>query len=258
MKGMSPLSVKLVDALKADIFRWNRQINLVSRQETKDRLQGLFNQCVGGVGPVCDVLEVLNDLDEANIGLDPSLLYFDLGSGGGLPGVIWHILFSEKSQANGPLAGGSVRTWLVEPREKRAWFLSRLNRIPQMPTLGVLHGRWGEVSSSDVDLKISPDHYPVVVISLKALHLDDEEVLSGFFALAETISGSFCVVIARYYPPSQSYDADLVGLLKITEKGQSLQLGGWSCLGLGGSVSFLAGPGHGLASLVISPYQVHK
>ncbi len=74
-----------------DLFRWNRQINLVSRQETEDKLEGLFNQCVGGAGSISDVIAPLGNESASN------LFYFDLGSGGGLPGIIWHILFSEMS-----------------------------------------------------------------------------------------------------------------------------------------------------------------
>lgn len=237
-------SVKLINAFREDLLRWNRQINLVSRQETEDRLKGLFNQCAGGVGSILNHL----DFSVEEVPPRPQLFYFDLGSGGGLPGVVWHILFSDQFD--------EVKSWLVEPREKRAWFLKRLNRIPDMPPFGVLHGRWGDVCISDMEFTGSGAEIPVVVISLKALYLDDTEVLKGLFGAFSGFHGTFDVIIARYYPPEQIFDPELEKLLNIPQKGSQLEMGDSVCTSHGGGVVPLSDPGLGLASLVLSSYLV--
>jgi len=247
-------SGKLIEAFRKELFRWNRQINLVSRKETEDRLAGLFNQCIGGVGPVLNALSS----GSSGGGGKPNIHYFDLGSGGGLPGVLWHILFCEKAKLR-PAANsepGNVRTWLVEPREKRAWFLDRLNRIPKMPPFAVLHGRWGEVAAPGALFPCGGAGFPVVVISLKALHLDDKEVLAGLRSVFSSFPGSFRVVIARYYPPEQLFDSELASLLDIPAQGAAYDVDGYLYTGLGGEVAPLDKPGAGQASLVLSSYDV--
>ncbi len=243
-------SLKLISAFREELFRWNRQINLVSRQETKDRLEGLFDQCIGGVNVISDVVASLWEESGSD------LYYFDLGSGGGLPGVIWHILLSERTGPGGPLVGGSVKSWMVEPREKRAWFLNRLNRVPKMPALSVVHGRWGEGLSPDIDFASQGGVPTVAVISLKALHLDDVQVLEGLLWASADLPECLRVIIVRYYPPLQDFDADLVESLKIQSKGGVHKIGGSSCYGLGGEVVPLVQPGEGLASLVLASYDV--
>ena len=237
-------SIKLINAFRDDLLRWNSQINLVSRQETADRLEGLFKQCVGGAGAVLDHLNfpLSEDLSKTQ------LFYFDLGSGGGLPGVIWHVLFSEQFE--------TVKSWLVEPREKRSWFLKRLNRISGMPSFGVLHGRWGEVCIPGADFSWPGAGFPVVVISLKALHLEDPEVLNGVLRVFSRLPGSIGIVIARYYPPGQAFNQKLQKSLKIPTAGDVAEIGGNSYRARGGSIIPLFGPGAGLASLVLSSYLV--
>ena len=250
--AVSKGSLSLFEGFKKELFRWNSQINLVSRQETKDRLDNLFSQCVGGVGAVGEFLESAQ-------GPSPSCLYyFDLGSGGGLPGVIWHILFSDRTNKVSFLTDSPVRTWLVEPREKRAWFLNRLNRIPKMPSFGVLHGRWGDVALEVEDFQEPEGVCPLFIISLKALHLDDHEVLGGLNAAIPALLGPAHIVIARYYPPVQLFDRNLKNSLKLSSKESNIVVEDWRCQGLGAGVVDLKPPGSGLASLVLSAYEVQN
>ncbi len=237
-------SAKLINLFKAELIRWNRQINLVSRVDTRDRLDGLFSQCIGGAEAI------LTELNHSGVGgaSELAVYYFDLGSGGGLPGAIWHILFSE--------AFSSTQSWLVEPREKRAWFLDRLNRIPDMPAFGVLHARWGEGSLVDSGSFFPTGENSVVVISLKALHLCDLEVLTGFVAVLASLSGHLRVIIVRYYPPGQVYDHDLIEALGIVDTGQCHEVEGYLFCGKGGRVISLPFPGEKLASLVLSSYEL--
>lgn len=250
--SVSKGSLRLFEAFKEELFRWNQQINLVSRQETKDRLDGLFSQCIGGVGAVGEILE-------NSQGPSPSCLYyFDLGSGGGLPGVIWHILFSDRTNKASFLKACPVKTWLVEPREKRAWFLNRLNRIPEVPSFDVLHGRWGDVSLEVEDFQEPEGGCPLFVISLKALHLDDHEVIGGLFAAVPALLRPVRLVVVRYYPPLQLFDRNLKNSLKLSSKETNIVLEGWRCQGLGAGVVDLKSPGVGLASLVFSSYEIQE
>ena len=183
-------------AFSREILRWKRQMNLISRQDTTQVLQGLQDQCAQG-------LEALwsKGLEEGWVPGDlTGLQYFDLGSGGGLPGVIWHHLLTRK--------GLACSSWMVEPRDKRAWFLDRVAQIPDLGPFGVLQGRWGEVELDQSTLY----NKAFTLISLKALHLTDAEVLAG---LLQTVGASGLesapvrIMIARYYPAGQAMDPEL-------------------------------------------------
>lgn len=232
MTGTPPASLAAyLQEFQAELLRWNQRINLVSRQNTAQVLQALFQQCVGGAEALWATLSAE---DAAR-----PLLYFDLGSGGGLPGVVWHRFFWERRPA--------VRTWLVEPREKRAWFLERLSGLAGAPPWTVVCARWGE-SAPLVDPADVGGPAPLVLISLKALHLTDPEVLAGL-AAAWPESGPCRVVIARYYPPRQVLDPALRRRLLVPEPGAP----GAGGLAATGAEVLDWGPDAG-ASLVVSRY----
>lgn len=179
-----------------DVVRWNRQINLVSRQDTLARVAGLIGQC----------RDAWRELDGDVLGGwsagDP-VWYFDLGSGGGLPGYVWHHLLGSKHPR--------LETWLVEPREKRAWFLERLNHIAPDKPVRVSNSRWG---GGVCELVETPRN---ILISLKALRLTDSEVMAGLILAAgdkALVSGTG-VVIARFYPPKQAWSDELARELGI-------------------------------------------
>jgi len=186
-----------LETFRQEVLRWNRQINLVSRQETGDRLEALLGQCRDGVPPMeAWLAEVLPR---------GPVWYFDLGSGGGLPGVVWHLGLS---------GAHPLHTWLVEPRDKRAWFLERVANIPHMPPFGVLQARWDEARPDS-----APPRPGAVIVSLKALKLTDPEILDGLAAFSGGELPLAPVMVARYHPPEQIWSTDLAAGLEIPAPG---------------------------------------
>jgi hypothetical protein len=194
-----------------EVVRWNRQINLVSRKGTLARVAELIGQCR-------DAWMELNSAEFSGWDAADSVWYFDLGSGGGLPGYVWHQLLSARFD--------NLKTWLVEPREKRAWFLERLNKITPERPLQVWNARWcetpsaGGLGSSDLgssDLGPSGLAPARVLISMKALRLSDPVVLAGLeAALGEAaLPAGGVVAIARFYPPQQKWTSGLAEELEI-------------------------------------------
>jgi hypothetical protein len=190
--GLGPARTVLRD----EILRWNPVMNLVSRQETPALLDRLLAQCSAGFGLVFEAV--------ADLGVPVTTLgYADVGSGNGLPGLLW-----AAGMAN---AGGRGPAWLVEPRARRAWFLDRMTRHTVFPGVAVVAGRWGEPlpgSSIPVDM----------LVSLKALRLTEPEVLAGleqgFTGSTGTPKRPQRVVIVRFLGPDPSQDAELVRSLQ--------------------------------------------
>lgn len=180
------------NTLREALLRWNPVMNLVSRQDTAHQIDRLLHQCQAGFHLLHPVLAELG-YPVARLG------YLDVGSGNGLPGLLWAAGFRG--------LGGSGPYWLVEPRQRRAWFLERVSREPAFPEVAVVAGRWGDllpVSSLPVD----------VLVSLKALRLTEPEVLAGlaegFAAATEGALGPQRVVVTRFLGPEPGTDAVLV------------------------------------------------
>ncbi|MFN2371490.1 MAG: RsmG family class I SAM-dependent methyltransferase [Candidatus Krumholzibacteriia bacterium] len=178
-------------AYRAEVLRWNRRINLISRQQPAGRLDALIDQCDRAL------TALLGAYPELCRG---PLLYCDLGAGAGLPGFVWHERLIRQD--------AGTESWLVEPRDKRAWFLERVARLGGSPAYGVLCGRWGDVAASPATLR------DTALVSLKALRLKDPAVLAGMAALRQG-SGSLPgrVVIARFHPPDEVWSPDLAAAL---------------------------------------------
>ncbi len=236
----------ILDQYRKQVLRWNDQINLISRQDTADRLEGLIHQCRDGWDRL--VASGVSGLVGAS-----RLWYFDLGSGAGLPGLVWHIQMTA--------AGLPVRAWLVEPREKRAWFLERVARLVDSAPLHVLANRWGEIEKgalSDIISEPPPSH---IVISLKALRLPDSAVLEGLAPFLESaenhpIRGDLAtaLLIARFYPPDQEWSEDLADELDIPPSGHLRSAPPYLFKSKGGSVLRpITTQG---ASLVLSEYRI--
>ena len=232
-----PILDQLLEEYRRQVLRWNRQINLISRQESPDRLEGLIQQCR-------EAWDHLASSEEAGWPAASGLWYFDLGSGAGLPGFVWH--------AQAARAGQKIRTWLVEPREKRAWFLDRLNHLEKTEPMTVVAGRWGEVEIETPASESPPSH---ILISLKALHLTDTEVLDG---LAPWLPGQAesSLLLARFYPPEQRWSQELEEELEILPSGAERTRGGRVFRSKGGRV-LAPGSSRG-ASLVLVEYLVES
>lgn len=215
-------------AYRAEVLRWNRRINLISRQQPAGRLDALLDQCDRAFA--------------ALLGTHPELcrgpiLYCDLGAGAGLPGFVWHERLIR-------LAAGT-ESWLVEPRDKRAWFLERVARLGGPPAYGVLCGRWGEVA-------VAPGApRDTALVSLKALRLKDPEILAGLAALrqgSESLPGR--VVIARFHPPDEVWSPDLAAALGWAGAGGAT--GTWR--GDSAAILPVMGPEGADATLVVCEY----
>lgn len=201
-----------LDGYRKLVLRWNSQINLISRQDTPELLDNLIHQCWNSWNRLAGA-------DTSGMAEASPLWYFDLGSGGGFPGVIWHL---KMVAAKLP-----VRTFLVEPREKRSWFLERVAQQVDPEFLHVQAHRWDEAPPDGLEmlsLAARPSH---VLISLKALRLTDVTVLAGLSRFLEAcrpeesaaVQGP-TVLIARFHPPDQKWSSGLADELEIPEKGR--------------------------------------
>ncbi len=199
---MSPIGPSTKDAESAaffekylqEIMRWNQTMNLVSRRNTPQICAGLLEQC-------CDAFHLLwSWLASSGLVSKPGRLFYgDLGSGAGLPGVVWNQLFHQQ--------GIDINTVLVEPREKRAWFLNRVLGLENAAQFHVLRGRWGD-NIHDYDVL---EQSSTVVLSLKALFLSDIQVLKGLAACRPGTRGFAAgfdnILVVRFYPPDQELDS---------------------------------------------------
>lgn len=177
--------------LTREILRWNHQMNLVSRVDTARTLNGLVEHCVAGWDLLAQFLS-----DEPGFS---ECLYVDLGSGGGLPGLIWATSRHE--------AGHKGVNCFVEPRDKRAWFLQRVARALQLDTVVVQTARWGEMR-----LPVVPEGTDKVLISMKALRLTDSQVLAGYEASAGDSSRPSEIMVVRFMESDERSLASLEGV----------------------------------------------
>ncbi len=178
-----------------EVLRWNESFSLVSRVDTEARVDALLAEGLASFGVLAGEImaEVCRSLGEA----DTSFEYIDLGSGAGFPGVVWHLLMQDR-----PISdcrhGGSL---LVEPREKRAWFLDRMIRILGLEGCDVGVDRWDQRSSLRVEDKPSS---MLGLITLKALLLTDQEVVEGWKRYRGEDLGP--IAICRFLSSAQDLD----------------------------------------------------
>jgi len=162
--------------LQAEILRWNQQISLVSRVDPDQTVVDLVAECQRAW------TQVVERLEERGWGADTC--WFDIGSGAGLPGLVW--------AAQGQHDGWLGRFILVEPRDKRAWFLNRAARSMELEGTSIVAARWGEsVDPSDVAGARG------AVLSFKALRMGDREALAGV-AADRGLDGVDRVAIVRF------------------------------------------------------------
>lgn len=225
-----------LSVFRDEVLRWNQRFSLISRQDSPARLDALMAQSA-------EAFAALGDEYPNNLGPEARVLYFDLGSGGGIPGFSWHLALHDCCK--------DLRSWFVEPRDKRAWFLERLATMTGQENLEVLACRWGEAEAVVPEAVRAPD---LILVSMKALHLPDREVLKGLEeALGSQLDpASGRLLIARFYPPDAEWAPALARDLEIPDPGTIRNLAGRRWVAGGGCVLKSA---NDLASLVVSDYQ---
>jgi len=165
-----------------EVLRWNESFSLISRVETQSRLEELIRECRAAYLTLTD--EILPAAETRNT--ERPLHYVDLGSGAGLPGLVWHLLSGRRLFAAGTL--------LVEPRRKRAWFLERAAAVMGLQGLAVGEDQWGPRTALDgggLPPRVTG------LITLKALRLSDPDILAGWRRYRASSLGD-TVIICRF------------------------------------------------------------
>ncbi len=220
----------LVESFCGEILRWNQQINLVSRVSTEANLREMVRVCLDGAAAIPSALRALfpgsfpgrTDLGTPAGG---KVRYFDIGSGAGLPGILWHA-WLERRLRQGALGGGvgarshALATYLFEPRERRAWFLARAVRQLGLQGVTVVNRRWGDLGAagdcpglptSSVTGGGQEGHREdgvVWLVSLRALTLPDPDVITGWRQLTgmSRLGDQDQVAILRFRRPGFMLD----------------------------------------------------
>jgi hypothetical protein len=150
---MSPIDLEhLCLDYQKGVLRWNRQFNLISRQDAETRISRLVRECLAGAEALPRSLDSLhedlskifycNELKRYCGECLSRLRYVDIGSGAGLPGLIWHAWLTQALDAIAGAQRPALRTVLCEPRSKRAWFLERMIRELDLEDIEVLEQSW--------------------------------------------------------------------------------------------------------------------
>jgi 16S rRNA G527 N7-methylase RsmG len=147
---------------REETLRWNKQFSLISRIDPEKEIDALLTESVSAFEEIQPMLT--NALGEADI---RQIYYYDIGSGGGFPGLEWSCLLQSHDWPGTP----SIKTVVVEPRSKRAWFLDRVARLAGDSAMAVIESRWEDVPP----LRELPGH-SIVLVSLKAIKLADEKI----------------------------------------------------------------------------------
>lgn len=168
-----------LEILSREILIWNSRINLVTRQQTERKLATMLAHCLAAWELA---RQALGDHDWF-----ATCPYVDIGSGAGLPGLVWASA-REHLGHTGPVH-------LIEPRRRRAWFLQRAAGAMALQGVRVANQRWAEGLLSPP----LPATIPALV-SLKALKMDDRTILAGVAAPAYCVSPPPEVAILRFLP----------------------------------------------------------
>lgn len=203
-------TTQVLSAYRGELLRWNRQINLVSRRDPEAIAEGLIRQCVGAFDRWWEAS------GSELVGPAAALRVFDLGSGGGLPAFVWLTLLKER--------GVRARATLVEPREKRAWFLERLGRLSGAPEYDVIAARWGEAAIAPVAEESA------ILFTLKALRLSESAILGGLAvaAGAPPPRPGAGIDIVRFQPTAGVTVAGLAAVLETPPAGARHGAGFWN------------------------------
>ncbi|MEZ4388982.1 MAG: RsmG family class I SAM-dependent methyltransferase [Candidatus Krumholzibacteriia bacterium] len=149
------------ERLQSEILRWNSQISLVTRVDPERTVVDLIGQCRRAWTLLVERLD--------SMGWPHDTCWVDIGSGSGLPGLVW--------AAEARAAGWPGSVVLVEPRDKRAWFLNRATRAMGLDGVVVHAARWGDQAATP-----GVAGSRAAVLSFKALRMGDREALAGLAA----------------------------------------------------------------------------
>ena len=213
---LAPATAALLAAYRAELLRWNRQVNLLSRRDPEGTADALVRQCAAAFTRWWEASGA------GLVGPASALRLVDLGSGGGLPAFVWLALLAER--------GVAVRATLVEPRRKRAWFLERLRQLPGAPPYEVAAAVWGP-QAGGLAAGAAGDgafgSWPIL-FTIKALRLSEGEVLGPLpAALGDAaLSAGSRVEIVRFQPAEGVTAAGLARELAIPAVGTTLRWGG--------------------------------
>lgn len=226
------------EAYRAELLRWSRQINLLSRRDPGATADALIAQCV-------DAFAMWWEASGARLASGGALRMFDLGSGGGLPAYVWLSLLAER--------GVAVSAVLVEPRAKRAWFLERLRQLPGAPTYAVAAGRWGEVAVPPGGAPDAP-----ILFTLKALRLTESAVLAGLGAFPGGVppAPGCNIELVRFRPAARDSSARLARELGIPAEGTPFRAGALSLESVSCRLRLPEAPGPDAAGLLVSRHVV--
>ena len=212
----SKIEAKL-ECLRREVARWNSSFSLVSRKGTRERIDALLDEAAASFHAL---RTSVFRKDDSPLGEVPRRYhYIDLGSGGGFPGLVWHLLMSESS-----IPGWThENSLLVEPREKRAWFLEHTASLMGLKHIEVGADQWGRRTALNCHL----DERPVSsVISMKALHLSDEEILAGWRRYRGGAGDS--LLICRFSSPAAQKESRLTDSAGLPPVGTHNQGVPWS------------------------------
>ena len=129
------------------IIKWNKVHDLVSQKDFSEVFDHQIIDCLAAFL----VSSSLNALPDTN--------YVDIGSGAGLPGIVWHLCLNE-----------NINTQLCEPREKRAHFLKEVRKVLDLKNLEIVNARF------DRKYKVLKETFG----TLRALK-PEKELLEAFF-----------------------------------------------------------------------------
>jgi len=141
-------------------------MNLVSRRDTEQTVNSLIYQSFFTIEMIGTRFLGLGGEQKHR---DRPRYYFDLGSGAGFPGIVWHAWLERKSDG--------VRTQLIEPRVKRAWFLERVAGLLGFSGLEVSCSRWEQLAEHGGPRVPVEYGSPQILVSMKALRMTDTQIL---------------------------------------------------------------------------------
>lgn len=211
------------DIFAAEVLRWNAQFSLISRTSPEEQLRLLLSECRASFPVLIESLRaVFPVVGDSESSPRPDIVLIDLGSGGGFPGIPWALQMRDHfSRADD---NSSWSAHLVEPRQKRAWFLERCSRKLGLENVEVVESRWGDVGDTGLASSAPPASGRLWIISLKALKLTESEVWRGFrrFVGRDELLPGESVAICRFHSGVEKDLADTISELALPPRVESL------------------------------------